>query len=270
MSNSSIIPKISVVMPSFNTVDYIERAIRSVVEQDYPKIELFIKDGGSNDGTLDIIKYYAEKFPKIIKWVSSKDEGQTDAINIGLKNVSGDILAYLNSDDVYKKDAFKKIGKFFAETPQIMWTYGKCDIIDGDDREIRKWITGYKNFWLQSFSYTTLLILNYISQMGVFFRKEAFKEVGDFDKSQHYVMDYDYWLRLGEKYRPGIINEYLGSFRIVPTTKSSTGFIKQFRDEYEVSKKHTKNKMTLFLHYLHYQLVIIIYSILKFLNSLFS
>ena len=96
------LPRISIVMPCLNCVDYIERSIRSCVEQDYQNIELFIKDGGSTDGTVDVIKFYAQKYPKIIKWISVKDKGQSDAINFGMKKVSGEICTYLNADDVYK------------------------------------------------------------------------------------------------------------------------------------------------------------------------
>lgn len=261
-------PTISIVMPCWNTVDYIERSIRSVVEQDYSNIELFIKDGGSTDGTVDIIKHYAKKYPQIIKWVSSKDKGQTDAINYGLEKVKGEIMTYLNADDIYKPGSLKKVADFFIKNPDKMWVFGKCDIIDGDDKEIRRWITNYKNFWLQNYSYYTLLILNYISQMTVFWRREAYKKVGKFDVQQKYVMDYEYWLRLGERFKPGFIPEYIASFRIVPTTKSSTGFIKQFNDEYSVSKRHTKNPIILFLHWLHFKMIITVYSIMKLLNSL--
>lgn len=253
-------------MPCFNTVDYIERSIRSVVEQDYEELELFIKDGGSNDGTLDIIKFYAKKYPDIIKWVSRKDKGQADAINFGMNKVQGDILTYLNADDVYKKGVFKEVAKYFTENPGVMWAYGKADIINANDKEIRRWITIYKNFWLKNYSYSTLLVLNYISQMACFWRKEASRQVGEFDVSQHYVMDYDYWLRLGERFKAGIIDKYLGSFRIAPTTKSSSGFVNQFKDEYGVAKKHTNISLILFLHKIHYRLIIFIYYILKMLT----
>ncbi len=265
-SQVSNLPKISIVMPVFNTVDFIERSIRSVVEQNYPNFELYIKDGGSNDGTVDIIKFYAKKYPKIIKWSSNSDKGQTDAINIGMSKVSGDILTYLNGDDVYKKDALKEVGNFFTNNPDVFWVYGKCDIINGDDEPIRSYITSYKNFWLRKYSYNTLLILNYISQMGSFWRKEAAKETGKFDPKQHYVMDYDYWLRLGKKYNAKVIDKYLGSFRIVPTTKSSTGFVKQFHDEYEVAKRYTNSNLIIFLHKVHYSLIILAYSLLKLMQ----
>ena len=263
-------PKISIVMPCFNSVDFIERSIRSVVEQDYGNIELFIKDGGSTDGTVDIILYYAKKYPNIIRWISAKDKGQTEAINYGMKKVNGEILCYLNGDDVYKKGALTKVAEFFEKNPSIMWAYGKADIINNDDKKIRGWITAYKNFWLENYSYNTLLILNYISQMACFWRKEAYVKVGEFDAKQQYVMDYDYWLKLGSKFKADVIRGYLASFRLVSTTKSSTGFIKQFQDEYETAKKYTNSDVILFLHRLHIYVIILVYSLLKFINSFSS
>lgn len=258
--------KISIIMPSFNCVGFIERAIKSVINQNYQNVELFIKDGGSNDGTLEVIKFYAEKYPKKIKWISKKDKGQTDAINFGIKKVKGDIVGWLNCDDVYKPGVFKEVVRFFSENPGVMWLYGKCDIIDNDDKQIRSWITSYKNFWLEHYNYQILLILNFISQMGVFWRREINKQVGFLDPKQFYVMDYDNWLRLGKVYNPGFINKYLGSFRIIPSSKSSTGFIKQFKDELEVAKKYTNNKIIIFLHFLHIKLITFIYSSLRIIN----
>lgn len=259
--------KISVVMPSFNGVDYIKRAIKSIVDQDYPNKELFIKDGGSKDGSVEVIKSYVKKYPKIIKWVSKKDKGQTDALNYGIKQVSGDVIGWLNCDDVYKKGAFKEVVKFFETNPNSMWVFGKCDIIDAKDKKIRTWITSYKNFWLEHYNYKTLLILNFISQMGVFWRKEIHTKVGQLDEKQHFAMDYDNWLKLGKIYKPGSIDKYLASFRIIPTSKSSTGFIKQFQDELIVAKKHTDNSLIIFLHFLHAKLIIEIYSVIKFFNQ---
>lgn len=259
--------KISVVMPSYNCVQYIERAIKSVIEQDYQNFDLFIKDGGSKDGTVEVIKFYAKKYPKKIKWVSKKDKGQTDAINTGIKSVNGDIIAWLNCDDVYKPGTFKAVSKYFDNNPASMWVYGKCDIIDSEDRPIRSLITSYKNFWLEHYNYQILLILNFISQMGVFWRKEIHKQVGLLDPKQFYVMDYDNWLRVGKVYNPGFINKYLGSFRIIPSSKSSTGFIKQFQDELEVAKKYTNNSLILFLHGLHIKLITSVYLLLRFVHK---
>lgn len=255
-------------MPSFNCVYYIERAIKSVVEQDYSNFDLFIKDGGSKDGTLEVIKFYAKKYPLKIKWISKNDKGQTDAINYGVKRADGNIISWLNCDDVYKPGALKTVAKYFNDNSGVMWAYGKCDIIDSEDKEIRSWITSYKNFWLTRYNYQILLILNFISQMGVFWRKEVHKKVGLLDPEQFYVMDYDNWLRFGKVYKPGFINKYLGSFRIIPSSKSSTGFIKQFQNELFVAKKYTNNQIIIFLHLLHIKIITFVYSLLRLLNKL--
>ncbi|MBI2018554.1 glycosyltransferase [Candidatus Daviesbacteria bacterium] len=264
------LPKISIVMPCLNSVDFIERSIRSVIEQEYKNIELFIKDGGSSDGTLEIIRHYAKKYPRLLRWISEKDKGQADAINKGMKKVNGDILTHLNADDVYKEGALRKVSEYFMKNPNVMWAYGKADIINANDKEIRRWITLYKNFWLKNYSYNTLLVLNYISSMACFWRKEAAKEVGESDINQPFVIDYHYWLRLGKKYKAGVINEYLSSFRISYSNKSSIAFVKQFQDEFNVAKRFTNNNLILFLHLLHYNLIIFIYSILKIIKNFTS
>ncbi len=261
------LPRISVVMPSFNGAKYIDRAIKSVVLQDYPDFELFIKDGGSTDGTVEIIKQNAKKYPGKIKWVSKKDNGQADAINYGIKETKGQIVAYLNADDIYKPGAFKIVGKYFQKKPGKMWLIGRSDIINEKDKQIRKLITSYKNFWLNNYSYNTLLILNYISQMGVFWRREVIEKIGLFDASQYYVMDYDYWLRLGKSYTPGRIDKYLASFRIISSSKSSMGFVKQFSDEYKVAKKYTNNRIILNLHLLHNKMITSIYRTMESLTK---
>lgn len=263
-------PRIAIVMPAFNSVDFIERSIKSVISQNYPDYELFIKDGGSKDGTVEIIRYYAKKHPKNIHWISNKDKGQTDAINYGLKRVKGEILTYLNADDTYEPNALKTVGSYFATHQETMWAYGKCRIIDEEDREIRRWITNYKNFWLKNYSYPTLLVLNYISQMACFWRKEAYKSIGELDLKQHYVMDYDYWLRLGKKYKAGVINSYLANFRISKSNKSSLGFVQQFKDDLSVARKYTDNKLIINLHKFHDYLIVSIYSLLRFKANLFA
>jgi glycosyltransferase involved in cell wall biosynthesis len=260
------LPKISIVMPCFNGAKYIEAAIKSVIEQDYPDFELFIKDGGSSDGTVKIIKKYAGKYPKKIEWISGKDKGQTDAINYGIKKVKGTVIAYLNADDVYKPQAFRTVGKYFLDHPEKIWAVGKCEIIDDNGKQIRGLITAYKNFWLNIYDYNILLILNFIAQMGVFWRKDAIDQIGLFDEKQYYVMDYDYWLRLGKVDSPGLIQSTLACFRIIDSSKSSTGFIDQFDDEYKVAKKYTRNKIILNLHLLHIKMITSIYQTMKLIN----
>ena len=109
-------PKISIVIPSYNKVKYIQETLESVIFQKYPNLEVIIQDGGSTDGTLEIIKKYAKKYPKIISWVSIKDKGQVDAINRGLRKAKGNIVTYLNADDLYEKGALFEIAQSFLKS----------------------------------------------------------------------------------------------------------------------------------------------------------
>ena len=164
---------------------------------------------------------------------------------------TGDILGFLNADDVYEPGALQKIHQFFIENPGKQWAYGKCKIINEKGEEIQKPITFYKNILMSHYRLWTLLITDYICQPACFWRRSAMNEVGWFDESQHLVMDYEYWLRLGKKYAPGFLSVTLARFRIHRTSKSSTQFHKQFQEETLVAQKYTQNPLLHFLHKLH-------------------
>lgn len=106
--------------------------------------------------------------------------------------------------------------------------------------------------------------------MGCFWRRVVYEEIGDFDINQYLVLDYDYWLRTGRKYKPGVISKYIASFRITANNKSSLGFLKQFNDELKVSQKYTNNNLIIFLHIIHSRLIVVIYSLLRLINTLKS
>ncbi len=256
-------PKISIITPSFNQAKFIGRTIDSILDQGYPNLEYIIMDGGSTDGTVKILKKYGSK----IIWRSEKDTGQANAINKGLKLATGEILAYLNSDDVYGKETFLKVAQFFTTQPELKWAFGKCKIIDERDREIRQSITAYKNFFLKRYSYQTLLVLDYISQPAVFWTREAMDEFGLLDETQYYEMDYEYWLRLGQKYKPGFINDYLSSFRIHTQAKTGSNFTKHYWQELEVARIYTQNPLLLFLHFLNFLSIIGSYSLLSLIKE---
>lgn len=255
-------PKISIVIPCRNAAEFIEETIQSILNQNYPDIQCIVMDGGSTDGTLDILKKYEGK----IVWVSENDKGQSDAINKGLQVARGDIVAYICADDVYEIGCFEKVADFFEKNPDFKWVYGKCKIIDENGLEIRKQITWYKNFWQRRYSYSRLLIMDFIAQPAVFWRKELTDEIGLFDVTAHLAMEYDYWLRAGAKYNPGFINEYLARFRLHPYSKSSTKFSAAAREALCVAKRYAKAKKRKFLvplQYLIYFLVVFTYSIFK-------
>lgn len=259
--------KISIVIPCLNAVRFIEKTIQSVLNQDYPNFELIVADSESEDGTLDIIKKYEDK----LTLISEKDKGQSDAINKGLKLSSGDILAYICADDVYEKGCLRKVADFFEKNPDIKWAYGKCRIIDENDLEIRKLITWYKNFWQRRYSYNKLLVIDFIAQPAVFWRKELTDEIGLFDVNTTLVMDYDYWLRAGAKYNPGFIDDYLASFRQHNLAKSSADFSGAARELLSVAKRYANSEKRNFLiplQYLNYFSVVLGYSILNLIFPL--
>lgn len=253
------LPKISIVTPSLNQAKFIKKTIKSVLDQNYPDLEYIVIDGCSTDGTLKILKKYNNK----IIWKSEKDQGQADAINKGLTAATGEVFAYLNSDDILLPGALKKIALLFQENPKIKWLFGKAKIIDEKGRETRKLLTFYKNLLLPHVSEKLLLVVNPISQPATFWRREVTEIVGFFDKKQYYCADYDYWLKLIKKFKPGFINEHLAAFRIQSKSKGELNFVKHFQDELAVAKRYTENKFLIFLHYLNYLSIILGYRLLR-------
>ncbi len=132
-------PLISVVIPSYNKVKYVEKTLKSIVSQNYTNYEVIIQDGGSNDGTVEIIKKYAKKYPQYVSFVSKKDGGQLDAINTGLKKAKGDIVTFINADDVYEAGAFESVVAHYIENPDALWFAGKGIVIDENDNELFQW-----------------------------------------------------------------------------------------------------------------------------------
>lgn len=202
--------RISIVTPSYNHAPFIERTIQSVLNQqgDF-QLDYFVVDGGSTDGTLEILKRYSDR----LRFVSEKDRGPVDAIAKGLRSARGDIVAWLNSDDLYCEGALQHVKQSFDAAPDAQWLCGQCRIIDLQDREIRKFITRYKNWWLRRYSLRKLLVLNFISQPSVFLRRSLLDEIGLPDPQWKLVFDYAWWLRIAVKHKPLIAEEYLSCFR---------------------------------------------------------
>jgi len=225
--------KISIVTPSFNQARYIERTLESVQCQRGPfELEHIVIDGASTDGSVDILRAWSGR----IRWVSQPDRGQADALNKGLAMARGDVIGWLNSDDVYEDGALAAVAEVFATHPRTQWLYGKVRIIDEHDREIRRAITLYKNLRMRRYDFARLLRENWISQMGVFWRSAAAREVGPFRTDLHWCMDYDYWLRLGRRWPGRFVDRYLAAFRWYRSSKSGTGYVSQFREELEVTR----------------------------------
>ncbi|EKE28268.1 MAG: glycosyl transferase family 2 [uncultured bacterium (gcode 4)] len=270
--------KISVITPSFNQEEFIERTILSVITQAWDfDLEYIIMDWLSTDWSVGIIK----KYDNLIKsgelkiwcnkidfiWKSEKDSWQSDAINKWLKLAAWDILTYLNSDDTYAEWALENVIRYLWNW-ESSWCYWKCRIIDKEDKEIRKWITAYKNFTGASFSYAKILSENFISQMTVFWKKEAMDKIWLFDVNEHLCMDYEYWLRLWKLWNPVYIPLNIANFRFYQTSKSGSRFEKQFSDELRIAKKYArwKYKFSLLMHKFNYYKIVTVYKLLALLK----
>lgn len=216
-------------------------------------------DGGSTDDTVHILKKYEGQ----LKWVSEKDKGQSDAINKGLKMATGDIVAWLNSDDYYLPGTLEKVANSFKKNKEAQWLTGDYEIVDEQGRPIQSFVRGYKNF-LRSLTFrNTLYVANYINQPSTFWKRSLLDEVGYVNESYHLCMDYDLWLRFYKQYPLHFISSPLSAFRIHSTSKGKKQYVRQFQEELEVAKRNGASQFTLFLHRIHSFLVTLIYNVIK-------
>lgn len=248
------LPKISIITPSFNQARFIEETILSVLNQNYPGLEFIIVDGGSTDGTLDILR----KFEDRLIWTSHKDKGQSNAINIGFQRSTGDVLAYLNSDDILVPGSLKMVGQYIADHEDCYCLTGRCRTIDEQGKEIRKLITLYKNFWMLLSSPQILLVLNFISQPATFWRRSVIDTVGGLNESLYYTMDYDYWLRISRHFRIDFLQKVLACFRVHSHSKSGMTACRQFDEELLVARRYGKDPL-IALHAIHRSLIVFVY-----------
>ncbi len=192
-------PLVSIITPSYNQGEFIEETLKSVQAQTYRNFEHIIIDGGSTDNTIKILKKYKAKYPGKIKWISEKDKGQSDAINKGMRIAKGEILCYLNSDDVFYPYTLEIVVDFFNKNKNAYWVTGDYQVINEKSLPIRSFISFYKKLW-SIFPYkTTLLFCNFINQPSTFWKREVYKNVGDFNVNYKYNMDFDYWIRTFNK-----------------------------------------------------------------------
>jgi glycosyltransferase involved in cell wall biosynthesis len=186
MSDSTS-PLVSIVTPSYNQARYLESTIRSVLDQDYPNIEYMVVDGGSTDGSQEIIQRYADQ---LAWWVSEKDRGQTDAINKGFARAKGQVLAWLNSDDTYEKYAVREALTFLQDQPKVGLVYGDANFIDENGHVIGRFPAAQTDYKRLRQGYV------HIPQQSAFWRAGLWHKVGPLDPSFYFAMDYDLWVRL--------------------------------------------------------------------------
>ena len=181
-------PRITVITPSYNQAGFLEKTIQSVLGQDYPDLEYFVIDGGSTDGSQAVIERYAGR---LAWWVSEKDRGQADAVNKGLARASGEIIGWVNSDDLYLPGALSGAAAAFDANPQAGLVFSNVRAIDenGDTTNLMR----YGNWGLDD-----LMTFHIIGQPGVFLRRSVLEKVGYLDLSYHYMLDHQLWLRMAQ------------------------------------------------------------------------
>jgi glycosyltransferase involved in cell wall biosynthesis len=207
-------PRVTIVTPAYNHARFLEATLRSVLLQGYPALEYIVVDGGSTDGTIEILRRYE---PWLASWVSEPDEGQTDAINKGFAPASGEIMAWLNSDDLYGPGALATVARYFAAQPQCALLYGRGWYIDEEGMR-----TGSCE-WIRPFDRHVFVTSNFILQPAAFWRRRLWDEAGELDVSCRWVMDWEWLLRATAVTEPHYLPMPLASWRMHDDIKTVTG-----------------------------------------------
>jgi GT2 family glycosyltransferase len=219
------IPTLTVVTPCLDSAGTIEQTLDSVAAQLGPGDEHLVVDGGSTDGTLEILRARDG-----VRFISEPDRGLSDAMNKGIQLAGGDVLGWLNADDVLLPGALDAVRDAFARRPEAEWLAGVCRIVDGAGAEIRRPVTTYKRWLLRHYSLPSLLVQNYVMAPATWVRRTGYGAIGGFDERFRYSMDYDAWLRLARRSDPIVLDRELAAFRMAGDSLSMTGFERQFEE----------------------------------------
>ena len=236
MSSKSNQPLVSVVTPSFNQAQFLRQSIESVLAQGYPNLDYLVVDGGSTDGSLEILRSYGDR----IRWISEPDAGQADAIAKGFERTEGEILAWINSDDVLLPNALERVVGEFERSATVGLVYGNGLLIDerGESLGLFPWIEPF-DLW------RLVYLTDYILQPSAFFRRRDYDAVGGLDTSLHFAMDWDLWIRLAGVCDVGFFDGApLACSRIWEDTKTSTGGWTRIAELARLARKHTGRRWT--------------------------
>jgi glycosyltransferase involved in cell wall biosynthesis len=241
-------PRVSVITPSYNQARFLERTIRSVIHQGYANLEYIVIDGGSTDGSVDIIRQYADR---LAFWVSESDGGQADAVNKGMARVTCDIVGWVNSDDFYYPGAIHAAVDAFATDPTLGFVYGRGDRVDEHDALIEP----FK--FTRPFEVNTLAYgVDFILQPTVFMRRGALAAVDPIDPTLQWTLDWDLWIRLGRKFPARLIDHRTAASREYAATKTSKGGFERLEEIQRIVRRHTGDEVSVgYLNYLMFTLL---------------
>jgi glycosyltransferase involved in cell wall biosynthesis len=211
-------PTVSVITPSFNGGAHIAQTIQSVLDQDWPHLHYLVMDGGSTDQTQDVLRDFERSSNGRVSWVCQPDQGQADAINKGFARNSGEILAWLNSDDTYAPGAVRAAAEFLRDNPKVALVYGDANFIDSHGELIGPCVhvEPFDRERLSRYS-------DFIVQPAAFFRRSAFEAVGGLNPSLNWMLDWDLWMRLAERYEVAYLPRVLANYRWLGDSKTASG-----------------------------------------------
>lgn len=230
---------VSVVTPSLNQGRFIRAAIDSVLAQDYPDIEYLVVDAGSTDGTLETLASYGDR----IQWISEPDRGQADGVDKGIRRLSGDVIGWLNADDVYLPDAVSTAVSVLREHPNSAGVYGQAQYIDVDGAVIGPCDQ------VEPFDADRLVnVLDFIVQPATFFTRVAYTASGGLDRTLDYCLDYDLWIRMAKAAPFQFVPSILAGVRIYPETKTASGGLPRLHEIEAMIRRHGRRTLPTGFH----------------------
>lgn len=240
--------KFSIITVCLNSFTFIGQTIESVLSQTYSDIEYIIIDGGSDDGTVETIRQYAE-MDRRITWRSESDHGIADAMNKGVALATGDVVAHLNSDDYYaNSQVLSRVAEFFSNNQAVLWLTGGFTFVSKKGTFIR-------DIRVRRYSFSRLIRANILLHPATFIRRNLFNAVGGFDVSLRYCMDYDLFLRLGRVSPPLVLDEQLTCFRVHPASRSVSQADQAYAEEFRVRMNYLRGVgRNSFYYYVDYQI----------------
>lgn len=245
-------PDVSLVMPCYQQVAFLEEAVRSVLDQRECVVELLVMDPGSTDGSRELLKRLRKEYGTQLRLQFFPDAGQSDAVNKGMALARGNVLGWLNSDDRLRPGTLDAV-TLLLNRPEPAWLYGRSGVIDGSSRPISPLVVRYKNWRGRSFSLQKLLTENFIPQMAVFWNRAIWEWAGGLDLSRDLDMDYDLWLRFAEVANPLVLDRELADYRVHRDAKGSRLTGAQLDAAYRTACHHAaslgvKGQWALILH----------------------